>query len=96
MRVILPDLHAENGRIDAQKVADYIEFPLSGSPMESVYDMDPSIAIHRLSPCWGEARIARGVSKASRFTRGNPDSARPTSRPSYPTMLAARRGRAVA
>ena len=36
------------------------------------------------------------VSKASRFTRGKPDSARPTSRPSCPTMLAARRGRAVA
>jgi hypothetical protein len=36
------------------------------------------------------------VSKASRFTRGKPDSARPTSRPSCLTMLAARRGRAVA
>jgi hypothetical protein len=28
LRVILPDLHAENGRIDAQKVADYIGIPL--------------------------------------------------------------------
>jgi hypothetical protein len=43
----------------------------------------------------GRARL-RVVSKASRFTRGKPDSARPTSRPSCLTMLAARRGRAVA
>ena len=28
LRVILPDLHAENGRIDAQKVAGYIGIPL--------------------------------------------------------------------
>ncbi|HEY2123246.1 MAG TPA: antitoxin Xre/MbcA/ParS toxin-binding domain-containing protein [Chthoniobacterales bacterium] len=28
LRLILPDLHAENGRIDAQKVADYIGIPL--------------------------------------------------------------------
>ena len=28
IRIILPDLHAENGRIDAQKVADYIGIPL--------------------------------------------------------------------
>jgi hypothetical protein len=52
---------------------------------------------YALRATWSKAwRLKSQVSKASRFTRGKPDSARPTSRPSCPTMLAARRGRAVA
>ena len=50
-----------------------------------------------LKATWSKAwRFKSWVSKASRFTRGKPDSARPTSRPSCLTMLAARARRSVA
>jgi hypothetical protein len=49
-----------------------------------------SIANPSFSRARSEERssLCLGVGKASRITRGKPDSARPTSRPSRPTMLA--------